>query len=133
YCALLGEYGMGKTTTCKALARELLNRGGKARLPIYLDLRHIGESARRDLTLPEILDLILKRGWKSGADGTTLTSQELIKLVEDDGALVIWDGLDEVLVHLDINLGQMFTRQLFRILPPARKGEPRRGRMLISC
>ncbi|HWA83391.1 MAG TPA: hypothetical protein VG820_08170 [Fimbriimonadaceae bacterium] len=26
YCALLGEYGMGKTTTCKALAKELLRR-----------------------------------------------------------------------------------------------------------
>jgi len=27
----------------------------------------------------------------------------------------------------------MFTRQLFRILPPAVKGEARRGRMLVSC
>src|SRR5260370_11044703 len=27
----------------------------------------------------------------------------------------------------------MFTRQLFRILPPSRKNELRRGRMLISC
>jgi len=32
-----------------------------------------------------------------------LSAQELIKLVENDGALVIWDGLDEVLVHLDPN------------------------------
>ena len=63
YCALLGEYGMGKTTTCKALARELLERrelGEKTPLPIYLGLRNVGESAKRDLTLEEILELILK-------------------------------------------------------------------------
>ena len=43
FFALLGEYGMGKTTTCKALAKTLLDRrekGVKVPLPIYLDLRH---------------------------------------------------------------------------------------------
>ncbi|HYL74198.1 MAG TPA: TIR domain-containing protein [Bryobacteraceae bacterium] len=136
YCALLGEYGMGKTTTCKALARDLLNRrdrGERVPVPIYLDLRYVGESARDGLVLDEILDLIVKRSWKTGPTGTDLSAQELINLVQKDGALVIWDGLDEVLVHLDPHPGQMFTRQLFRILPPARKGELRRGRMLISC
>jgi WD40 repeat protein len=136
YCALLGEYGMGKTTTCKFLARELLNqrdKGEKVRLPIYLDLRYVGESARRELVLDEILAQILKRGWKSGPGKAQLTPEELIGLVQNEGALVIWDGLDEVLVHLGDNAGQMFTRQLFRILPPAKKGEERRGRMLISC
>ena len=29
--------------------------------------------------------------------------------------------------------GRLFTRQLFRILPPPRRGEVRRGRMLITC
>jgi len=136
YCALLGEYGMGKTTTCKALARDLLqrrDRGEKVPLPIYLDLRYVGESARNEPVLDEILELILKRSWKSGPRGARLSAPELIGLVENEGALVIWDGLDEVLVHLDPNPGQMFTRQLFRILPPARKGEARRGRMLVSC
>jgi WD40 repeat protein/DNA polymerase III delta prime subunit len=136
YCALLGEYGMGKTTTCKALARELLDqreRGEKVLLPIYLDLRYVGESARREMALSEILDLILKQSWKSGPDGTRLGFQELIELVDHAGALVIWDGLDEVLVHLSPNAGQMFTRQLFRILPPDPQGEPRKGRLLISC
>jgi WD40 repeat protein len=135
YCALLGEYGMGKTTTCKALARDLLDRrerNEKVPLPIYLDLRYVGDKAG-DLVLDEILERILKRRWKSGPDGGKLGAQELIKLVQNEDTLVIWDGLDEVLVHLDPHPGQMFTRQLFRILPPARKGELRRGRMLISC
>jgi WD40 repeat protein len=135
YCALLGEYGMGKTTTCKALARDLLDRrerNEKVPLPIYLDLRYVGDKAG-DLVLDEILERILRRSWKSGPDGGKLGAQELIKLVQNEDTLVIWDGLDEVLVHLDPHPGQMFTRQLFRILPPARKGERRRGRMLISC
>src|SRR5262249_28445331 len=117
YCALLGEYGMGKTTTCKALAKLLLDLrdiGEKVPLPVYLDLRHVGESARQEPVLEEILERILKRSWKGGPGGTRLSAQELIGLVEN-GALVIWDGLDEVLVHLDANIGQMFTRQLFRI------------------
>jgi WD40 repeat protein len=136
YGALLSEYGMGKTTTCKALARELLSRrekGERVHLPIYLDLRYIGESAKDTLVLKEILELIIKRSWKSGPDDAKLSAKEIIDLVQHENAFVIWDGLDEVLVHLENHAGQMFTRQLFRILPPSRKNEPRRGRMLISC
>jgi WD40 repeat protein/DNA polymerase III delta prime subunit len=136
YCALLGEYGMGKTTTCKALARELLHRhdqGETVPLPIYLDLRNVGAEARRGLVLEEILELVLKYSWKAGPGSAALSATELIGLVQNQGALVIWDGLDEVLVHLEPDPGQKFTRQLFRILPPARKGERRPGRMLISC
>ncbi len=137
YCALLGEYGMGKTTTCKALARELLEQqdaGKKVPLPIYLDLRNVGAEAKRGLTLEEILEVVLKYGsWKAGPESAALTANELIGLVQNQGAMVIWDGLDEVLVHLDLNAGQKFTRQLFRILPPAKKDERRPGRMLISC
>ncbi len=33
YCALLGEYGMGKTTTCKALAKHLLDLRDKEAKP----------------------------------------------------------------------------------------------------
>ncbi|MCA8917362.1 MAG: pentapeptide repeat-containing protein, partial [Planctomycetes bacterium] len=56
----------------------------------------------------------------------------------EEGALVIFDGLDEVLVHLTPAQGQHFARELFRILPPANKRQPkteaiRRGRLLISC
>ncbi|HZT34658.1 MAG TPA: TIR domain-containing protein, partial [Nitrososphaera sp.] len=137
YCALLGEYGMGKTTTCKALARELLEQqdaGKKVPLPIYLDLRNVGAEAKRGLDLEQILEVVLKYGtWKTGPGSTALTASELIGLVQNQGALVIWDGLDEVLVHLDTNAGQKFTRQLFRILPPAKKNERRPGLMLISC
>ena len=66
YCALLGEYGMGKTTTCKALVRLLLDqraKGQKVPRPIYLDLKSVGENAKDGLPLEKILDLILERTW----------------------------------------------------------------------
>lgn len=142
YCALLGEYGMGKTTTCKALTLDLLKRreaGERVPFPIYLDLRNIGKDARRGLLLEEILTLVVSRSWKGGPSGAGVTAKELIDLVEQEGAVVIWDGLDEVLVHLDDNAGRLFTRQLYRIIPPpptrdrgAEQGTPVR-RLLVSC
>src|SRR5208283_5617919 len=114
---------------------ELLSRrekGEKAPLPIYLDLRHVAAAARGGLLLPQILETILQRSWQGGPGEVGLTAQEVIGLVEKEGALVIWDGLDEVLVHLETNAGQQFTRQLFRILPARRAGATG-GRMLISC
>jgi WD40 repeat protein/uncharacterized protein YjbI with pentapeptide repeats len=135
YCALLGETGIGKTTTCKALAKALLERrdqGEPAPLPIFLDLRQIGGGGK-DLVLEEILDRILKRSWRGGPRRSSVSVDEMVELICDQPTLVIWDGLDEVLVHLTDNEGQLFTRQLFRILPPRSEGERRPGRMLITC
>ncbi len=136
YCPLLGEYGMGKTTTCKALARDLLDRrraGDRTLLPVYFDLRAVGKSAQRDLGLEEILALILKHSWQAGSESAGLTPADLVGLVQAGDALIIWDGLDEVLVHLDQHSGQMFTRQLFKLLPPPRKGTKTASRLLITC
>ena len=127
YCALLGEYGIGKTTTCKALTQDLLRRretGEAVPFPIYLDLRNVGKDARRGLLLEDILSLVVDRSWKGGPVGAKVTARELIDLVENEGAVVIWDGLDEVLVHLDDDAGQLFTRQLYRIVPPAAEPRP---------
>ena len=136
YCALLGETGLGKTTTCKAFASKLLDRretDPSVPLPIYFDLRHVGGRGR-DLVLNDIIELVLRESWKGGASQRRLTAGSLLHLVATEPTLVIWDGLDEVLVHLTDNEGQRFTRQLFRILPPApRNGERRAGRMLITC
>lgn len=140
YCALLGDLGMGKTTTCMAFTDALLQArdgGGPDRppLPIYLDLRNLGEVAAGELTLEPILDRALKGTWRGGQTNPDLTAAEVIRLVRDEGALVIFDGLDEVLVHLSPAAGRRFTGELFRILPPALLAEPgrRAGRRLISC
>ena len=140
YFALLGEYGIGKTTTCEALTLRLLAAGKEDEtvpLPIYLDLRRLGKAAQGSPKLSEILTATLEGSWTTGQ---RLTPDDIVRLVREGRALVIFDGLDEVLVHLDTADGQRFTRELWSILPPrlfddraeGAAGE-RTGRVLISC
>ena len=131
YCALLGELGMGKTTTAKEFARQLWearHRGENVPVAVFLDLRSVGDAAIHDPDLDEIVGRILKRDWKGGPRSKPPAPEEIYKLVEN-GALVIFDGLDEVLVHLTPSQGQLFTRQLFRMVPPNSK----QGRLLVTC
>ncbi len=143
YCALLGEYGMGKTTTSMAFAQELLKaREGSSSvpLPIYMDLRNLGEGAKTEPDLLQIIDTVLRKSWRGGFVEIPLSGPEVVRLVQQDGAVAIFDGLDEVLVHLSPAAGQRFSRELFRILPPIlfprrRKGNTpgRPGRVLVTC
>ena len=155
FCALLGEYGMGKTTTCEALTRRLLETQSAdptVPTPIYLDLRYVGDLARQNPLLEEILRLVSARTHATGHPGEEAPSAaEIMELVQSGKAVAIFDGLDEVLVHLTAPQGQSFTRELWRILPP-RRLPPRKheesgvvkpqaeaipshpsGKLLISC
>ncbi len=143
YCALLGEYGIGKTTTCMAFTQGLLKKrlsNKNLPLPIYLDLRHLGDNAKDDLSLEHIIDVLLRGSWLSGELKTELNAAEIIRLVQQEGALLIFDGLDEVLVHLSESAGQRFTRELLRALPPRQVHNKARnqsttkpGKLLLSC
>ena len=138
YFALLGDLGLGKTTTCMALTDALLRAretagAEKPPLPIYLDLRLLGEVVGSDLSLDSIIGRVLKGMWRGGQTDAGLSAAEVIRLVREDRALIIFDGLDEVLVHLSPAAGQRFTRELFRILPPNLVKEPGAGRLLLSC
>ncbi|OQW98016.1 MAG: hypothetical protein BWK73_53465 [Thiothrix lacustris] len=139
FCALLGEYGMGKTTTCKALTRELLERRKTDKslpLPIYVDLREYTWDKRVDFTLVDILDHILKKSWKGGHGDVGIKPQDIIDQVQTNCALMIWDGLDEVINHMSSKLANDFIRQLWRVLPPLKQDKtqhPDAGKMLISC
>ena len=147
YAAVLGEFGIGKTTTLKQLAHALLDQradGKEVPLPIYLDLRtHISsiEDNKAQSKVPELepfLDELLRRGWKS-TETTPLTGTQFLRLVREQGALAILDGLDEKLVHLNEAQGKAFIRLLWSILPPKVKSDPiaapkvNRGKLILSC
>ncbi len=146
FFALLGEYGMGKTTTCEAFTRRLLEaRENDAALPVpvYVDLRRLGDKARSEPPLASILESVLGYSTRSGQAMQGLAADRVIALVREGKALAIFDGLDEVLVHLTPAQGQRFTRQLWSILPTRERRGPRkaddkpvgpaRGKLLISC
>jgi uncharacterized protein YjbI with pentapeptide repeats len=127
YCALFGELGMGKTTNAKEFSQRLWARrkaGEKVPESVVLDLRNVGEYGTERPDLDQILARILKANWKGSG-----TDVEAIRTLVREGGLVIFDGLDEVLVHLTTQQGQQFTRQLLGLVPPGSK----QGRVLITC
>ena len=136
--ALLGEYGMGKTTTCRMLTHDLNNRRRVlAEQPpvIYLDLRELQASARENLNCEKLIDKVLEHSW-TDTESPRPTAKQVIKAVREDRAVVIFDGLDEVLNLLTEVEGQAFTRELWRILPPGYEAHSPQlgvGKILISC
>ena len=131
FCALLGEYGMGKTIACMLLAQKMID-AQKSIACIFIDLRLIGKIARDDIDLDYILNKAIKRN--RNTRHVAPISAELIKhAVRNERALVIFDGLDEVIVHLTPFEGQEFIRELWRTLPIRRHDDPRSGKIIISC
>ncbi|HEX8825948.1 MAG TPA: TIR domain-containing protein, partial [Archangium sp.] len=143
FFALLGEYGIGKTTTLKQLTRQLLEKR-KTRpelpLPIYVDLRgYVGEAKDSVPTIEQLLASVVQRTWKLQDRNRTITPQDVLRLVQEEGALIIFDGLDEKIVHLPPDRARDFIRTLWAVLPDAARGGnslspgKRRGKLLISC
>ncbi|RUQ29413.1 MAG: NACHT domain-containing protein, partial [Candidatus Competibacteraceae bacterium] len=143
FCALLGEYGTGKTVSCQMLADQInaerkIPEAGALPLALYFDLRRVAAQQLSEFAVEPIIEQLLK----SADYAHKLKARELIDWVRAHPALVIFDGLDEVLVHLDPKRGQDFTRALWSIYPPS-YWQPRAdgqtpatnvaSKLLISC
>ena len=138
FLAVLGEYGIGKTTTLKHVTRRLLNERAKDAslpLPIFIDLRenYIAYKAGSPLpTLEEIITESMRRNWKLETE-SSVSAADILKLVRQQNAVIIFDGLDEKIVHMDSKMAQGFIRELWRALPPFTPDQPCRGRLILSC
>ena len=64
---------------------------------------------------------------------TRLTAAAVLRAVREQGSLVVWDGLDEVLVHLSATEGTAFYKQLMETLPSQAALRQGAGRLLIAC
>ena len=133
-CALLGNLGTGKTTSTVLLTRRLLElrkAGEQVPLPIYFDLRDLSPTTLKDFGLRTLLTQLLTKSSLS-----TITVDNVLATVQDEHTLVIFDGLDEALVHLTPGDGQRLTRSLLEVLDLDDRGsqeENPRTRLLLSC
>ncbi|GGJ56133.1 pentapeptide repeat-containing protein [Deinococcus roseus] len=116
--ALLGEYGMGKTISVQHLARTLQKEAQQdpaKRIPLLFDLRHLTGLHLRVPTLQDVLKECMARGWDPRGDGEPYTPGMVEEWIAQ-GAVVIFDGLDEALVKMNGREGQAFTRNLLSLV-----------------
>jgi WD40 repeat protein/nucleoside phosphorylase len=140
--ALLGEYGMGKTITCQRLAMELEKKRAENPaypVPLYFDLRNVTGLDKGVPGQKTIIEECIQRGWHKDSNGETYRFEAITQLL-DQGALLILDGLDEVLVKLSEADGQTFTNQLLKLVDDSLVRQklnptqtPSRPRLLLSC
>ncbi|MDR0960001.1 MAG: DUF6273 domain-containing protein [Propionibacteriaceae bacterium] len=121
---LLGDYGMGKTLTSQKFACDLLEmrrQGRITRWPLYFDLRHVAITPGRLMpTLDEVMVECARTGWKRSGD---ITADEIWGII-DQGAIIIFDGLDEVLSKRGMNTDIEFARRLLSVFDQAEAGNP---------
>ena len=134
FCALLGDLGIGKTTTSILLTRKLLELRKSDRqlpLPIYFDLRDLSPNKLTDFGLRTVLAHLL-----SASTASPVEVDDLLDTICSENTLVIFDGLDEVLVHLSPGDGQRLTRSLLEILALTNTDKGKSApqtRLLLSC
>ena len=131
-CALLGDVGMGKTTTVKLFTQRLLqlrSEGTRAPLPVLFDLRDVRITGLvHDMSLDHILASMLDAGRPVDIAKERLSPDIIRTRIAQGDTVVVFDGLDEVLVHLSPHDRQLFTRQLWRAA-----GTESGSRMLLTC
>ena len=158
FMALLGDYGMGKTTSCRLLSRNLRdNKADYKNIDIYyyFNLQDFaagyvdkdGRSALHADALPLLQDIIAAclRTSEDSPEAAEALMNEIMDNLEQKRLLVIFDGLDEALVHLNASAAEAFIQQLLRILPPNPQYDGKTstnnevaepaflGKLLISC
>lgn len=116
--ALLGDAGVGKTTTLRLLATTLLQHraaGTPAPLPLIVDLRDLPEAAlAASPSLDQLLDQLLAAQRPTSVPPGALTADTVRKRLQRGNAVLLVDGLDDALTSLTGRQAQQLLRQLLR-------------------
>ncbi|MCV6608497.1 MAG: pentapeptide repeat-containing protein [Campylobacterales bacterium] len=135
YFALLGDSGMGKTFSCMKVALDLIKLRKKNKslpIPIYLDLRFFAGSTLidKDFFIEEIIETVVKKSETRFSNYTSFI--QIQKEIQRGNVFIIFDGLDEVLVHLeDKRRADSFIRELRKVAFIEDKDVY--NKVLISC
>ena len=133
--ALLGEYGMGKTVSCQRFIRELAERR-KANpalpMPLYFDLKNVADARLAD-DLKELVVTCMRDDWLPN-HSSQHTWQAFTSWLAAGPCVVVFDGLDEMLVKLDESQGSLFLNRLLNVLQLLDDEDAnRRIRLVLSC
>ncbi|MDD2697986.1 MAG: TIR domain-containing protein, partial [Arcobacteraceae bacterium] len=117
--ALLGEYGVGKTFNTRMFAsklEELRQTNKDLPYPLYIDLRDTptfieSNGSKRQVTVEEIIVEILRL-----SNNKAFSAEKIIEDNKKGKAILIFDGLDEKLVHYPKDMKNKFLRELINVL-----------------
>ena len=133
YFALLGEVGAGKTTTCLVFAKQQNAKAGPVKA-YHFDMRYANydgllERTQKRPMLKDIMSAILRRANVP----EKVTAEAYLKAVREKRAVLIFDGLDEILITLDPSEQDAFMQQLLSALPVEATRKPGAGKLLFAC
>ena len=128
YCALLGDFGVGKTFLCRmfaaAVIRDSREQPRNQPVPFYLDMRLL-PAWKKDRT-PRLEEMIETLCDKSGfAD---LPARAVLSAVNAGHLFLIFDGIDEKSVNMSPTEASAFMDEIRRATP-AGGG----GKVLMAC
>ncbi|MBM4045832.1 MAG: NACHT domain-containing protein, partial [Planctomycetes bacterium] len=128
FCALLGDYGMGKTFLSRVFTNEVLERrsqGADLPVPLYLDMRALSPDlqARR---VPELEDMVVTLCRNAGFPD--VKADAVLAAVRLGHVALIFDGFDEKAAHLTDAEATALMDQIRRAAPKASN-----GKVLIAC
>ena len=133
--ALLGEYGMGKTVSCQRFTRELAERrkaNSALPMPLYFNLKNVADARLAD-NLEDLVVTCMRDDWLP-KHSPQHTWQAFTSWLAKGPCVVIFDGLDEMLVKLDATQGSLFLNRLLGTLQLLDDEDAnRRIRLVLSC
>ena len=135
--AILGEYGMGKTISCQLFdkqQRSLLIQNKLLPVPLYFDLRHVTSKTLADgFQFSDIIKDCIRFGWLKSDSSEEFTFSDIERWANQSGVVLIFDGLDEVLVKLSESDGRIFTDQLYKYQAQLKANSKQPVKMLLTC
>nr|WP_129583313.1 NACHT domain-containing protein [Actinomyces mediterranea] len=134
FFALLGEYGMGKTVTSQRLAKELEKRRENdptLPIPLYFDLKKIVRADEAS-SLRATVEVCMRDGWLP-KESKHYTWDRFVAWLSDSPCLVIFDGLDELLVKFNERTGLAFTQQLLGVIDVVPSELRSQTKVMLTC